>query len=106
MADLAPIIDPPHLFEVTDINALVALISLSDSRGARAPLFLRRIPYIELMAADWELPHPDILIWIWQAARHDSAPCLISRPHGECAPSGDSQGLSSPSERTQWRPRP
>ena len=47
------------------------------------------------MAADWELPHPDMPIWIRQAARRDSSTCLISRPHGEFAPEEDSERLFS-----------
>ena len=82
-----------HLFEVTDIKAWVSLIARFESRGTRSPLCLHRIPYAELMAVDWELPHPDMLIWTWQAARHDSAPCSTSRPHAEFTPPGDSQSL-------------
>ena len=82
-----------HLFEVTDIKAWVALIARFDSRGIRSPLCLQRIPYTELMAADWELPHPVMLIWIWQATRRDSSPCHISRPHAEFTPPDDSQAL-------------
>ena len=57
--------------------------------GIRSPLCLQRIPYAELIAADWELQNPDILIWIRQAARRDSSPCLITRHHAEFTPPDD-----------------
>ena len=82
-----------HLFEVTDIKAWVALIARFDSRGIRPPICLQRIPYTGLMATGWELPHPDMLIWIWHAARHDSSTCLTSRPHAEFTPPDDFQSL-------------
>ena len=75
------------------MKAWVALISRFDSRGVRPPSCLQQIPYAELIAADWELPHPDMLIWIWQAARYDSSPCLIARPHAEFTPPDDFRGM-------------
>ena len=47
------------------------------------------------MAADWELPNRDMIIWILQASRHDSAPCHTSSPRAECTPPGDPQALIS-----------
>ena len=82
-----------HLFEISDIKAWAAPISRFRSRGIRSPLCLQRIPYAELIAADWELPHPDMIIWIWQAARRDSAPCHFERPHAEITPPDDFQTL-------------
>ena len=61
--------------------------------GTGTPLCLQRILYAELIAADWGLPHPDMIIWIWQATRGDFPPCLITRPHAEFTPPGDFQGL-------------
>ena len=85
-----------HLFEVMDIMDWGALISRFDSRGLRDPMCLQRRPNAELMEADCELPHPDMIIWIWQADRPDSAPCLHCRPRAEFAPPGDSQSLIRP----------
>ena len=34
-----------------------------------------------------------MIIWIWQAARRDSAPCHASRPHAEFTPPDDFQAL-------------
>ena len=38
------------------------------------------------MAADWELTHPDMLIWIRQAASRDSSPYRTTRPRAEYTP--------------------
>ena len=82
-----------QLFEVTDVKAWVALISRFGARGIRSPLCIQRIPYAELIAADWELPHPDMSIWIWQASRHDSSPCRITKPHAEHTPPDGFHGM-------------
>ena len=77
-----------HLFEVAGIKAWVALIAIFSSRGIRSPMCLQRISYAELMA-DWEAPHPDMSIWIWQADRHNSARCWASRQRAEFTSPGD-----------------
>ena len=58
-----------RLFGITDIGAWHGLVARFDPREIRAPGRMGRIPFDQLTEADWELPHPDNLVWIWQAAR-------------------------------------
>ena len=96
MADLASLLIRFHLFEVKGVKAWGAPISRLDARGIRSPLCLQRIPYAELVAAGWELPHPDMSIWIWQTARRDSSPFRITGPHSERTPPDDFRRLIRP----------
>ena len=79
MADSAPI-NHSSSFRFTDVGSWVAPISRFGTRVIISTLRRQLIPYADLIAADWELPHPDMMIWIWQAARHDPSPCLATIP--------------------------
>ena len=63
-----------HLFEIADMRRRAPLIDRLDTRGLRTPLCLHRVPFSELIAADWELEHPDMILMLRQAARSDPSP--------------------------------
>ena len=63
-----------HLYEIADQQDWEGLIAQFGDRGILPPIHLYRVPSAELIKADWSLPNPDMLIWIWQAARGDSCP--------------------------------
>ena len=62
----------PRLFEIKDINAWAGLDARFDTTGIRAPGRLARIAFGQLMAADWGISHPDMIVWKWQSARQDA----------------------------------
>ena len=64
-----------------------------DSRGLRSPLCLSKVPFGQLIAAPWDLPHPDMLIWVWQAARTDHEPSRTALPRSAYTPPSDFQEL-------------
>lgn len=74
-----------RLLEVSDIRARVALIARFDTRGVRSPKCIGQIPFAELTAADWELHHPDMIIWVWQAARKGSVKFRATQPIADFA---------------------
>ena len=61
-----------RLCEIADIKALMRLVARFDKRCIRAPGCLARIPFDQLMAAEWKIPHPDMLVWILQVAMQDA----------------------------------
>ena len=82
-----------HLYEIAGSADWKALISQLDGRGILSPLHLRRVPFAELIKADWEQPRPDMLIWLWQAVRGDDSPNRPNLPFRLHAPGPDLQSL-------------
>ena len=82
-----------HLFEIADVLHWVALIARMDAKGLRTPWRFQRVPFPELLAVDWELERPDMLIMLWQAARSDASANTMSLPDRAPAPPRGISGL-------------
>ena len=67
------------------------MVARFDSRGIHSPIHLVRIPFAELIKADWELPNTDTLIWIWQSVRGDYCPYRPNLPFRMDPPNPDLQ---------------
>ena len=85
-----------HLYEIAEQGDWKGLVAQLDGRGVLSPLHLQMIPFAELIKADWELSHPDMLIWLWQAAREDDGPNRPNLPFRLHTPSPDLQELIVP----------
>ena len=84
-----------HLFGTTGITTWMGLIARFDTRNVRTPSCLARIPFNQLVAAEWELSHPDMMAWIRRAARQDTGEFDRTLPTSEMTPKPDFQGLIS-----------
>ena len=62
MADVAPIINPISPFRSRGCQGLGRAHFAIGFAGVRSRFRLQRTPYAEQIAADWELPRPDMLI--------------------------------------------
>ena len=82
-----------HLYEIAAEQDWQCLIARFDAMGIHSPHHMVRIPFAELIKADWGLPNTDMLIWIWQAARGDSIPYRPNLPFRLDSPNPDLQNL-------------
>ena len=82
-----------HLFEIADLQGWATLILNLDSKGIRAPWELQRMEFPDLNKAGWQLAHPDMLFWLWQAARQESGPGRGNLPFAVYTPQPDFQRL-------------
>ena len=82
-----------HLYEISGRRDWECLIDRVDSRGIHSPLHLAKVPFVELIKADMELPNTDMLVWIWHAVRGDSSPYRPNLPLRLDSPSPDLQNL-------------
>ena len=80
-----------HLYEIAGVKCWISLIARFDTRGIRSPICLRRIPFGGLIRPGWETPNPDMLLWLWQAAREDGSLARPTLPHMEHTPEPDFQ---------------
>ena len=69
-----------HLSEITDIKSCMGSVARFATRNIRTPNCLSRIPFNQQTAAGWEIPHTDMMVWIWQATRQDLVgfPCALN----------------------------
>ena len=69
-----------HLSEITDIKNCMGSVARFATRNIRTPNCLSRIPFNQQTAAGWEIPHTDMMVWIWQATRQDLVgfPCALN----------------------------
>ena len=71
----------------------MGLIARFDTRNIRTPNCLARIPFNQLVAAEWGLFHLEMLVWIWKAARKDAGEFPRALPKSEMKPHPDFHGL-------------
>ena len=69
-----------HLFEIADLQSWTSLVARLDTKSVRTPWDLHRIEFRELNEIDWGADNPDMLLWLWQAARQQATPGTVSPP--------------------------
>lgn len=69
-----------HLFEAADATHRISLIAKLDTRGTRSPPCLAGFAFSDICAMGWQIPEPDLLTWLWQAARQDASPYHLAAP--------------------------
>ena len=82
-----------YLFEISPLRGWISLVARLDSRGIRTPTDLARCEFSDLEATDWQLPHPDMLIWLWQGARQGNTTRPPATSHRPLSSAADLQSL-------------
>ena len=78
-----------RVFGITNIRPWARLVARFDTRGIHPPGCMARIPSDQMMAVDWELRNPDMMVRIWQAARHGAVDLPRALPRSEMTPQPD-----------------
>ena len=82
-----------HLYEMSTLREWVSLVARLDSRGLRPPADLARINFSDLEEFERDLPHPDMLLWLWQGARQSLAAVPVTHPRTATGAAPDLQSL-------------
>ena len=82
-----------HMFEISPLRDWVALVARLDTKGLRTPADLALVDFQDLESTDWQLTHPDTLIWLRQGANQDVTAHPPSSSHQPLCSDSDLQSL-------------